>query len=90
MKKKTFNLKSGLISDYYEQKRDAEKRLGRKLTNKEFEDKYLKIEMGKANPRTLTRDDYDMLIHCGCMFARKFNDANIDLIDRILLSYQDN
>lgn len=54
------------------------------------EEKYLKIEMGEANPRILTSDDYDLLIHCGCMFARKFNDANIDLIDRILLSYQDN
>lgn len=66
------------------------------LMNSELKDKvinydqYLKIEMGEANPRTLTSDDYDLLIHCGCMFARKFNDANIDLIDRILLSYQDN
>lgn len=43
MKKRTFTSKSGLVSDYYKQKRETEKRLGRKLTNEEFEEKYLKI-----------------------------------------------
>jgi hypothetical protein len=48
---------------------------------------YLKLEMGDANPRTLTDEDYDMLIHSNCLFARKFSDANISLVDKITRSY---
>lgn len=39
---------SGRVPDYYEQKRAAEKRLGRKLSNPEFEEKYLKIGDGSG------------------------------------------
>lgn len=46
-------------------------------------DKYLKLEMGEANPRVLRIDDYDNLAGSGCLFARKFNDDNLDLVERI-------
>ena len=46
-------------------------------------DQYLKIEMGEANPRVLRISDYDQLAGSGFLFARKFNDDNLDLVDRI-------
>ncbi len=46
--------------------------------------KYLFIEMGEANPRELTMADYGMIMSCGCMFARKFGDNNIDVVDKIM------
>ena len=45
---------------------------------------YLKVEMGDANPRVLRMEDYDHLAGSGCLFARKFNDANLDLVDKIM------
>lgn len=46
-------------------------------------DNYLKQEMGEANPRVFVNDDYENLINSGYLFARKFNDENIDVVDRI-------
>lgn len=45
---------------------------------------YLKVDMGDANPRYLTNEDFDMVMESGCMFARKFSDENIEVVDRIL------
>jgi hypothetical protein len=37
-----------------------------------------------ASPRTLTSADYDMLMHSGMLFARKFDEAvDADVIRRI-------
>ena len=47
-------------------------------------DHYLKLEMGEANPRVLTIDDSDKLIGSGYLFARKFSDKNIDLVNLII------
>lgn len=54
MKKSTIGSKSGAVPDYYSQKTKAEKKVGRKLSNKEFEEKYLVLPenestMGNAN-----------------------------------------
>lgn len=46
-------------------------------------DKYLELEMGEANPRVFCIDDYENLVGSGCLFARKFNDDNLDLVERI-------
>ena len=46
-------------------------------------DQYLKLEMGEANPRVLCLDDYDTLAGSGCLFARKFDDKHLDLVERI-------
>lgn len=37
--------------------------------------RYVDWTGGGASPRTLTREDYDMLIHCGMLFARKFDET---------------
>ena len=47
-------------------------------------DHYLKLEMGEANPRVLTIDDSDKLIGSGYLFARKFSDKNIDMVEQII------
>ena len=46
-------------------------------------DHYLKLEMGNANPRVLTLEDFPDLLNSGYMFARKFNDAGIELVEMI-------
>lgn len=43
----------------------------------------LKQEMGDANPRVFTLDDYENIISSGCLFARKFSDSHLDVVDRI-------
>lgn len=59
--------------------------MGTPLKDRLIKDKYyLKVEMKKANPRFFSLDDYEMLISCGSKFARKFSDANIDLVDKII------
>ncbi len=64
------------------------------LMNSDLKDKvenyerYLKIEMGEANPRVLRDEDYSILVGSGYMFARKFSDTGIHLIDRIIQSYE--
>lgn len=46
-------------------------------------DNYLMLEMGEANPRVFRISDYDKLAGSGFLFARKFDDDNLDLVDRI-------
>lgn len=46
-------------------------------------DSLLKQEMGSANPRVFTMDDFDSLISSDCLFARKFSDGHIDVVNRI-------
>lgn len=43
----------------------------------------LKQEMGEANPRVFTNEDYDSLVGSDCFFARKFSETHIDVVDRI-------
>lgn len=46
-------------------------------------DKLLKQQMGDANPKVYTMEDFDNLVESGCMFARKFSENNMDVVDRI-------
>lgn len=48
--------------------------------------KYLKVEMGDANPRILQNADYEELASCDCLFARKFSSDHLEIVDRIIRS----
>ena len=43
-----FNSKAAIEPDYMRKKKEAEKKTGRKLDNKEFEDRYLDIGGGRG------------------------------------------
>ena len=51
-----------------------------------WEDKLTYLVFEKANPKFLTMDQFEDIMDSGCIFARKFNGQNIDLIDRICKS----
>lgn len=46
--------------------------------------KYLKQRMGRANAIALVDADYQDIVNSGCLFARKFTDKNISLVDKII------
>ena len=46
-------------------------------------DKILKQEMGDANTRVFTLDDFCNIMSSGCLFARKFSDSHLDVVERI-------
>lgn len=52
-------------------------------------DKYLKLEMGEASPRVFLDTDFNALVNSGYMFARKFNDDNIGVVEKILQSFSE-
>lgn len=55
-----------------------------------FKDKIISVdnmlfhEMGEASPRVLTMDDYDQIRCSGCLFARKFSESHMDVVDRLI------
>ncbi|HEX3023632.1 MAG TPA: beta-1,6-N-acetylglucosaminyltransferase [Chitinophagaceae bacterium] len=48
--------------------------------------RYIDWSEGKANPKTFTIKDADTLLHCGKLFARKFNSK----VDSAILNFLDN
>lgn len=61
------------------------------LTNSPFEpnilyyDHLLSCDFGKnSNPRIYRTEDYESLIHSGCLFARKFSMKDMNIVDKIL------
>lgn len=47
-------------------------------------DKLLYCKMGKSNAEVLTMSDYADLVKSDCLFARKFSESNMDLVDAII------
>lgn len=43
---------------------------------------------GKSSPLTLTMDDYDKMMHSDALFARKFSEKHIDVVERIANTVQ--
>lgn len=52
-----------------------------------YSDKILKCEMGKANPRIYEIRDYNDIMNSNCLFARKFSEKHIDVVDKIISNY---
>lgn len=44
----------------------------------------LKFDIGRANARTYTLEDYDELTASGCLFARKLTGEHMDLVDKLI------
>lgn len=54
-----FKSLSGRVPNYYTQKEEAEKRIGRKLSNKEFEENYLKMPDNKSSVTNTGTSTFD-------------------------------
>ena len=54
-----FKSLSGRVPNYYTQKEKAENALGRKLTNKEFEEKYLVMHKNKSSVTATGTSTFD-------------------------------
>lgn len=56
-----------------------------------YYDKLLKCDFDRgSNPRIYTLRDYEELVDSGCLFARKFSNTNMDVVDKILISIKIN
>ena len=48
-----------------------------------FSRELLKFEIGRSNARVYTLEDYDELMASGCLFARKFDGVNMNVVNMI-------
>lgn len=70
---------SGRVPDYYTQKEKAESKLGRKLSNKEFEEKYLVLPSNKSSVTNTGTSTFDPAL-CELMYLW-FSSPNDSVID---------
>ncbi|MBB6130757.1 beta-1,6-N-acetylglucosaminyltransferase [Mucilaginibacter lappiensis] len=54
-----------------------------------YNERMLKFEIGRANARTFRLEDFDELMTSGCLFARKFSETDMDLVEKIVETIKD-